>query len=62
MSNQQQVAERNTQLYDDVQTLKKQMASLTNLFSLAEQVERLQRRVDDLETTEGRRQLETLGQ
>ena len=57
MSNQQATAERNYNVSVDVAELKKQMQSL---MVLAEQVAKLQRRVDDLEDAEDNRQLQIL--
>jgi hypothetical protein len=57
MSNQQATAERNYNVSVDVAELKKQMQSL---MVLAEQVAKLQRRVDDREDAEDNRQLQIL--
>jgi tetrahydromethanopterin S-methyltransferase subunit B len=57
MSDQQATAERNYNVSVDVAELKKQMQSL---MVLAEQVAKLQRRVDDLEDAEDNRQLQIL--
>ena len=60
MSNQQATAERNYNTSQDVETLKKQMAALMELLSLSEALEKLRRRVDDLENAEDQRQLQIL--
>jgi hypothetical protein len=57
MSNQQATAERNYNVSVDVEMLKKQMQAL---MSLAEQVEKLQKKVADLEGAEDSRQLQIL--
>ena len=57
---QQEVVARNYQTHLDLETLKKQVAALTELLSLADQVDKLKRRVDDLESAEDSRQLQIL--